>query len=120
LKKLFLARFFEDDTEISVPTLLATKQKKGELIKTFVERFWGMALRCPGCMTQSTLAETCRHNLQTALLAQIGVAECRTWKQLVLQGEQAEEIVVRVKAEEKVSNPRPEKLTRHTPEQSFL
>jgi len=37
--ELFLARFFEDDTEISVPTLLATKQKKGESIKTFVERF---------------------------------------------------------------------------------
>ena len=33
LKKLFLARFFEDDTEISVPTLLATKQKKEESIR---------------------------------------------------------------------------------------
>jgi len=29
LKKLFLARFFKDDTEIFVPTLLAIKQKKG-------------------------------------------------------------------------------------------
>ena len=28
LEKLFLARFFEDDSEISVPTLLAAKQKK--------------------------------------------------------------------------------------------
>jgi len=28
LEKLFLARFFEDDTEILVPTLLAAKQKK--------------------------------------------------------------------------------------------
>jgi len=28
LKKLFLARFFEDDTEISVSTLLVAKQKK--------------------------------------------------------------------------------------------
>jgi len=43
-------------------------------------------------MTQATLVETCRHNLQTSLLAQIGVAESRTWKQLVQQGEQAEEI----------------------------
>jgi len=42
LDKLFLVRFFEDDTEISVPTLLATKQKKGESNKTFMERFWGM------------------------------------------------------------------------------
>ena len=39
LEKLFLALFFEDDTEISVPTLLAAKKKKGESIKTFIERF---------------------------------------------------------------------------------
>jgi len=63
LEKLFLAYFFEDDTEISVPTLLAAKQKKGESIKTFVERFQTMALHCPSGMTQSTLVETCRHNL---------------------------------------------------------
>ena len=79
-----------------------------------------MTLRCPSGKTQSTLVETFCHNLQTVLLAQIGVADCRTWKQFVLQGEQAEEIVVRVKVEEKESNPRPEKLTRHTSEQSFL
>ena len=54
--------------------------------------------------------ETCRHNLQTSLLAQIGVAESRTWKQLVQQGEQAEEIVARVRAEE--NKPRPKKSTR--------
>jgi len=64
LEKLFLARFFEDDTRISVPTLLAIKQKKGKFIKTFVERFQSMALRCPSGMTQSTLIETCHHNLQ--------------------------------------------------------
>ena len=44
LENLFLARFFEDYTEIPVPTLLAAKWKKGESIKTFVERFWSMAL----------------------------------------------------------------------------
>jgi len=32
LKKLFLARFFEDDTEVSLLTLLAIKQKKEESI----------------------------------------------------------------------------------------
>ena len=62
-----------------------------------------MALRCPSGMTQSTLVETCRYNLETSLLAQIGVTECRTWNQLVLQGEQAEEIVARVRTEEKDS-----------------
>jgi len=44
-------------------------------------------------------------------LAQIGVAESCTWKQLVQQGEQEEEIVASVKAEE--NKPRPEKSTRH-------
>ena len=43
LEKLFLSRFFEDDTEISVPTLLTTKRKKGESIKLFMERFRSMA-----------------------------------------------------------------------------
>ena len=66
LELLFLAHFFEDDMKISMPTLLATKQKKGESIKTFVERFWGMVLLCPSVMTQSTLvglvATTCKHS----------------------------------------------------------
>ena len=60
-------------------------------------------------MTQATLVKICRHNLQTSLLAQIGVTESRTWKQFFQQGEQAEEIVVRVKAEE--NRPRPENST---------
>jgi len=47
LEKFFLTHFFEDDIEILVPTLLAAKQKKGESIKTFVERFRSMALVVP-------------------------------------------------------------------------
>jgi len=104
LEKLFLACFFEDDTEISVPTLLAAKQKKGESIKTFIERFQSMTVRCPSDMTQSTLVKTCRHNLQTSLLDQMGVAERCTWKQLVLQGKQVEEIITRVRTEGKTAN----------------
>jgi len=53
-------------------TLLTAKQKKGESIKTYIERFQSMALRCPSGMTQSTLVETCHHNLQTFLLTQMG------------------------------------------------
>jgi len=48
----------------------------------------------------------------------MGVVECRTWKQLVLQGEQAEKIVVRVRAEEKDSKSRSDKLMRRAPESS--
>ena len=99
-ERIFLARLFEDYSKISMPTLLGTKQKKGEAIKTFVERFQSSALRCPSGMTQTTLVETCRHNLQTSLLAQMGVAECSSWRQLILQGEQAEALVARIKAEE--------------------
>ena len=39
MKKLFLTRFFENDMEVAMLTLLATKQKKGESIKAFVKRF---------------------------------------------------------------------------------
>jgi len=46
------------------------------------------------------------------------MANCRTWKQLVQQGEQAEEIVARVKAEKKDSKQRPDKSMRRTPESS--
>jgi len=78
LEKFFLTRFFEDDAEIIMPTLLATRQQKGELVKAFVERFYNMTLRCPSGITQATLVKTCRHNLQTSLQAQIGVAKSHT------------------------------------------
>jgi len=37
LKKLFLARLFEDELEITMPTLLTMRQRKGEPVKAFVE-----------------------------------------------------------------------------------
>ena len=43
LEKLFLTRFF-DDSEITMPTLLATRQQKGKPVKAFVERFRNMVL----------------------------------------------------------------------------
>jgi len=75
-----------------------------------------MTLRCPNGMTQSILVDTCHHNLQTSLLAQMGVEECCIWKQLVLQGEQIEEIIARVRAEEKDSKLRPDKSMQRAPE----
>ena len=39
-----LMKLFLTDTEVSLPTLLATKQKKGESIRVFVERFQSMSL----------------------------------------------------------------------------
>jgi len=64
LEKLILTRFFEDDAEITMPTLLAMRQRKGESVKAFVERFQN--IRCFGGMTQATLVEIWRHNLQTS------------------------------------------------------
>ena len=55
LEKLFLAHFFEDDSEISVLTLLASKQRKRESIKAFIERFQSMTLRYPSGMIRITL-----------------------------------------------------------------
>ena len=49
--------------------------------------------------------------------SQIRVAESRTGKQLVQQGEQAEEIIARIRAEK--NKPRPEKSIRRTPKVSF-
>ena len=117
LKKLFLTCFFEDDLEITMQTLLARRQQKRELVKAFMERFQNMALQYPSSMTQATLVERYHHNLRISLLPHIGVAESYTWKRLVQQSEQTEEIVAKVKAEE--NKPSPEKLTRRTLEPSF-
>ena len=52
-------------------------------------------------MTPETLVETCRHNFLTPILVQMGVIECKTWKQLQEHGQTAQELVALVKAEEK-------------------
>ena len=39
LEKLFLTRFYKDDSKITMPTFLAMRQQKGELVKAFVKRF---------------------------------------------------------------------------------
>ena len=44
LEKLFLIRFFEDDSQITMQALLVMRQQKGESVKIFVKRFQNMAL----------------------------------------------------------------------------
>src|SRR3954464_1290918 len=101
LEALFLSRFFEEEADINMHTLLLTKQKEGELVKDFIERFRELAMRSRSSMTPETLVETCRHNFLTPILVQIGVVECKTWKQLQKHGQTAQELVALVKAEEK-------------------
>src|SRR3954470_6501606 len=82
-------------------TLLLTKQNEGELVKDFIERFRELAMRSRSGMTPKTLVEMCRHNFLTPILVQMGVIECKTWKQLQEHGQTAQELVALVRAEEK-------------------
>src|SRR4051812_1992464 len=101
LEALFLSRFFEEEADINMHTLLLTKQKEGELVKDFIERFRELAIRSRSGMTPETLVETCHHNFLTSILVQIGVVKCKTWKQLQEHGQTAQELVALVRAEEK-------------------
>ena len=101
LKALFLSRFFEEEADINMHTLLLTKQKEGELLKDFIKRFRELAMRSRSGMTPETLVETCRHNFLTPILVQMGVVECKTWKQLQEHGQTSQELVALIRAEEK-------------------
>src|SRR3954471_13132088 len=58
-------------------------------------------MRSRSGMTPETLVETCYYNFLTPILVQMGVVECKTWKQLQKHGQTAKELVTLVKAEEK-------------------
>src|SRR4051812_37346925 len=47
-------------------------------------------MRRKSSMTYETLVETCRHNFLTSILVQMGVVECKTWKQLQEHGQTAQ------------------------------
>src|SRR3954465_5179692 len=79
LEALFLSRFFKEEVDINMHTLLLTKQKEGELVKDFIECFRELPMRSRSGMTPETLVETCRHNFSTPILVQMGVVECKTW-----------------------------------------
>lgn len=46
LEKIILARFFDDDTEVSMATLLGLKQRKDKSVNNFVKRFRNRSLYC--------------------------------------------------------------------------
>src|SRR5438270_379761 len=58
-------------------------------------------MRSRSGMTPETLVETCCHNFLTPILVQMGVVECKTWKQLQEHGQTAQELVALVRADEK-------------------
>src|SRR5213592_116911 len=51
LEALFLSRFFEEEADINMHTLLLAKQKEGELVKNFIERFREFAMSSRSTMT---------------------------------------------------------------------
>src|SRR5436189_5092863 len=106
LEALFLSCFFEEEVDINMHTLLLTKQKEGKLVKDFIKRFRELAMRSRSDMTPETLVETCRHNILTLILVQMGVIECKTWKQLQEFSQTVEKLVTLMKAEEKNKTPR--------------
>lgn len=96
VKKLFSARFFEYNLEVTMLTLLTTQQHKNESVKDFIKRLGGVAFMCPSRMTQTTLIDMCQHNFQTELLQHMGIAECSIRKQLKQQGENNERLIVMI------------------------
>src|SRR4051812_15139142 len=58
-------------------TLLLTKQKEGELVKDFIERFRELAMRSRSSMTPETLVETCLHNFLTPILIQMRLSSAK-------------------------------------------
>src|SRR5436190_24289894 len=80
LEALFLSRFFEEEADINMHTLLLTKKKDGKLVKDFIEQFRELAMRSRSGITPETLLETCHRNFLTPILIRMGVVECKTWK----------------------------------------
>ena len=83
LETLFLYRFFEDDTEVTMNKLLDAKQKPQEPIKDFIERFRNLSLLYPAGMPLSMLLQTCRHNFLDKVEDRMGTIKAHTWKDLV-------------------------------------
>lgn len=94
-----MCHFFENDTEISVQALLATKQKEDEIVKSFIELFREMSVWCPHGMSQKMLVEISRHNPQTKILIKKKAIESRSWKEQVKQGELAEDMICHIGAQ---------------------
>ena len=94
----FLTNFFDDDTEISIGSLLDEKQKDGELVDTFVKRFRNKAMNCRDPITEEFILQTYHNNLALDVLEAMGTAPSKTWKDLKVRGEQAERFLRRKKA----------------------
>src|SRR3954470_23690820 len=76
----------------STCTLSSSPSRRKESWSKTIEQFRELAMRSRSGMTPETLVETCRHNFLTPILVQMGVVECKTWKQLQEHGQTAQEL----------------------------
>ena len=92
LKTLFLSRFYEDDTEVTMNTLLLVVQKGRESVWDYIERFHNLSLMCPTCMPLPMPLQTCRHNFLDKVEVRMGAFKTHTWKELFEQVKIAEKL----------------------------
>ena len=95
MEGLFLTNFFDDDTEVSIGTLLDEKQINRESVDVFVKRFRNKAVNCRDPLTEEFILQTCHNNLSLDVLEVMGVVPSKTWKELKVRGEQAERFLKR-------------------------
>ena len=78
LETRFLSRFYEDDTEVTVDTLLFAVQKKGESVQDYIERFRNLSLICPAGMPLPMFLQMCRHNFLNKVEVRMGAVKAHT------------------------------------------
>src|SRR4051812_43588658 len=90
LERKFLQRFPDCDVEFSSVTLASIKQKEGEPIRDYIERFRRIAGRTRGGLPQRELVEFCRQSLTRNVRQRFGVTPISTWEELTHAGDRAE------------------------------
>lgn len=84
---------FEEETEVTRPTLLATKQNNGAPVYDFIERFRNLTLICMKGMHLLMLIQTYRYNLIVELESRMSVIKSHSWKELMQQADIIENLV---------------------------
>src|SRR4051812_11517751 len=80
LERKFLHRFPDCDVEVSSISLASIKQKEGEPIRDYIERFRRIAGRTRGSLPQKDLVEFCRQGLMRNVRRRFGVTKIDTWE----------------------------------------
>ena len=83
LETRFLCRFYEDDTKVTMGTLLSTVQKGGESIRDYIKKFHNLSLMYPAGMPLPMLFQSYRHNFLDKVRVRMGVIKAHTWKELI-------------------------------------